>query len=84
MNWTKIMIRALIDMSLAMWKNWSGILHGHTKENCKSHVNVHQAYGEQIWKFIPELWRYRWINECKKTNLILRGRNNAYTKGYFY
>ena len=31
-----------------------------------NNVNVQNAYGKHIWKFVPELWRYWWIDECKK------------------
>ena len=30
-----------------------------------NNVNVQKVYGNEIWKFVPELWRYWWIDECK-------------------
>ena len=29
-------------------------------------LNVQEDYGKKVWTFIPELWRYWWIKECKR------------------
>ena len=39
-----------------------------------SNANVQKAYGRRIWSFIPELWRYWWIGECKR---LVTSLNNA-------
>ena len=48
-----------------------------------NNVNVQNAYGKHIWKFVPELWRYWWIDECKKRILSLANVSIRVPKAIF-